>query len=139
MEVLMAKVFTGRIVIPAGQIPNYLEALKAAELERAPFRQSLEQLNQEFSEFLAAKYVAKTVRKHANIVDLFIHFLCGYTDVMAINEITKGIVNSQFRSWYKKKVGDASESELRVALRKFFQFLEAEKDIVNQKVLDALK
>jgi hypothetical protein len=33
----------------------------------------------------------------------------------------------------------ATESELRVALKKFFQFLAAEKGVVCQKVLDGLK
>jgi site-specific recombinase XerD len=67
-------------------------------------------------------------------------FCCGYTDVEKIEDITKGMVNSHFRSWYKRKVLDSvTESELRVALRKFFQFLATEKGMVHQKVLDALK
>lgn len=136
----MAKVFTGNVAIPGHQFQNFLQALSEAEAARAPFRESLEQLNKEFSDFLATRYVPKTVRKHTNIVGLFIHFICGYSDVENLDEITKGIVNSQFRSWYKRKVGDsATESDLRVALKKFFHFLVTEKGIVNQKVLDALK
>lgn len=136
----MAKVFTGRVSIPGNQIQNYFQALEAAEAARAPFRENLEQLNKEFADFLAVQYVPKTVRKHTGIVDLFIHFICGYSDVEKIDEITKGMVNSQFRSWYKRKVCDsATESDLRVALKKFFHFLATEKGIVNQKVLDALK
>lgn len=136
----MAKVFTGRVVIPGDKMAEYFEALQQAEAQRAPFRESLEQLNQEFAEFLGAQYVPKTVRKHTGIVDLFIHFICGYTDVEKIEDITKGMVNSHFRSWYKRKVMDsATESDLRVALRKFFQFLATEKGMVHQKVLDALK
>jgi len=105
-----------------------------------PFRQSLEQLNHEFAEFLIAKYVPKTVQKHTNIVDWFIHFICGYTDVENLEEIAKGMVNSHFRSWYKRKVLDsATETELRVALRKFFQFLSTEKGRTYQNPLDALK
>ncbi|NJK29360.1 MAG: site-specific integrase [Acaryochloris sp. SU_5_25] len=136
----MAKVFTGRVVIPGDKFNEYFEALQQAEAARAPFRESLEQLNHEFAEFLATKYAPKTVRKHTGIVDLFIHFICGYTDVEQIADITKGMVNSHFRSWYKRKVMDsATESDLRVALRKFFQFLASEKGIVHQKVIDALK
>ena len=46
---------------------------------------------------------------------------------------------SHFRSWYKWKVMEsATESDLRVALRKFFQFLATEKGMIHQKVLDAL-
>ncbi|KAM3097666.1 site-specific integrase [Phormidesmis sp. 146-35] len=136
----MAKVFTGKVVIPGDRINEYFEALQQAEVNRAPFRKFLEQLNQDFAEFLATKYVPKTVRKHTGIVDLFIDFICGYTDVEQIEDITKGMVNSHFRSWYKRKVMDsATESDLRVALRKFFQFLATEKGMTHQKVLDALK
>lgn len=136
----MARVFTGKVVIPGDKINEYFQALEAAEAARAPFRQSLEQLNQEFAAHLAEKYVQKTVRKHTMIVELFIDFICGYTDVDRIEDITKGMVNSHFRSWYKRKVWDsATESDLRVALKKFFQFLATEKGIVNQKALDALK
>jgi Phage integrase, N-terminal SAM-like domain len=136
----MAKVFTGKVVIPGDRMAEYLAAMEAAEKAQAPFRESLEQFNAEFGEFLAIKYVPKTVRKHTGIVDLFIHFICGYTDVASIDDITKGMVNSHFRAWYKRKVMDsATESELRVALKKFFQFLATEKGIVCQKVLDGLK
>lgn len=136
----MAEVFTGKVMIPGDKLDEYFQALQQAEAARAPFRQALEDLNQEFSEFLALKYVPKTVRKHTTIVGLFIDFICGYTDVEQIEAITKGMVNSHFRSWYKRKVIDsATDSDLRVALRKFFQFLATEKSIVNPKVLDALK
>ncbi|QZZ22704.1 site-specific integrase [Leptothermofonsia sichuanensis E412] len=136
----MAKVFTGRVVIPGDQIEAYFQAMAEAEKAREPFRKHLESLNQEFEDHLATKYVPKTVRKHGSIVALFIDFICHYTDVQSIEEITKGMVNSHFRSWYRRKVLDsATESDLRVALRKFFQFLASEKGITNQKALDALK
>lgn len=136
----MAKVFTGRVVIPGDKINEYFDAIEQAEATRAPFREFLEQLNREFAEYLATKYVLKTVRKHTSIVDLFIHFICGYTDVEQLEDLTKGMVNSHFRKWYKRKVMDsATESDLRVALKKFFQFLATEKGMTYQKVLDALK
>lgn len=136
----MAKVFSGKVVIPAGQFNEYLKQLQEAESAIAPFRNHLESLNREFGEFLGKKYVAKTVRKHTGIVDLFIHFICGYTDVKSIEDISKGMVNSHFRAWYKRKVMDsATDNDLKVALRKFFLFLSSEKGITNQKVLDALK
>lgn len=135
----MAKVYTGKVVIPANQFDGYLEAMQVQEEARAPFRESLEQLNQDFAGFLAAKYSKKTVRKHTNIVELFIHFICGYTDVETIEEITKGMVNSHFRKWYKRKVWDSStESDLRVVLNKFFQFLATEKGISNEAALNTL-
>jgi site-specific recombinase XerD len=71
---------------------------------------------------------------------MFIEFICQHTDVEQLEEITRGMVNSHFRSWYKKKVWDsATDNDLRVALRKFFQFLATEKGITNQKAMDALK
>ena len=80
------------------------------------------------------------MRKYTGIVDMFIEFICRYTNVEKIEDITKGMVNSQLRSWYKRKVWDsATESDLRVALKKFFQFLATEKGTIDQKVLDALK
>ncbi len=136
----MPKVFTGKVVIPGNQLEAYLQALSATEKARAPFREYMNALNAEEAEYLATKYVQKTVRKHTGIVDMFIEFICRQTDVEKLEEITRGIVNSQFRRWYKKKVWDsATDSDLRVARRKFFQFLSTEKGIILQKVLDALK
>ena len=136
----MAQVYQGKVVIPGDQIDAYLEALKEAEAAREPFRKQLESLNRVFEKHLAAKYAKKTVRKHTSIVELFIIFICEYTDVEAIEDITKGMVNSHFRRWYKRKVWDSmTESDLRVALKKFFQFIDQEKGITNQKALNALK
>ena len=136
----MPQVYTSKIVIPGDQIDAYLEALQEAEGLRAPFRSRLNGLNTEFRNYLATKYSKRTVAKHTSIVELFIDFVCDYTDVMAIEEITKGMVNSQFRRWYKRKVWDSTgPDELRVALKKFFQFLDQHKGIRNEKVLAALK
>jgi len=128
------------LVLPRDQLDDYLQAKDAAEKARAPFRQYMNALNAEFAEYLAGKYVPKTVRKHTSIVDLFIEFICQHTDVEQLEEITRGMVNSHFRSWYKKKVWDsATDNDLRVALSKFFQFIATEKGITNQKAMDALK
>lgn len=136
----MPKVFTGKVVILGDRLDDYLQALEAGEKAREPFRQYMNALNTELASYLAAKYVPKTVRKHTGIVDLFIEFICRHTDVEQLEEITRGMVNSHFRRWYKKKVWDsATDNDLRVALRKFFQFLATEKGITNQKALDALK
>jgi len=54
--------------------------------------------------------------------------------------VTRGMVNSHFRRWYRGKVLDRMDAdETRVALRKFFQFLDQERDIHNPKVLEALR
>ena len=136
----MAKVFTGKVAIPGEKMEEFLQALADAETARTPFRKQLEGLNEAFAKHLATKYAKKTINKHTGIVSLFIDFICWHTDVETIEDITKGMVNSHFRRWYKSKVYDsATDNDLRVALKKFFQFLADEKGIVNQKALDALK
>jgi hypothetical protein len=139
----MAKVFTEKVVIPGNKIDEYLKALKEAEEARAPFRKHLENLKDEkdeFENYLLSKFSKRTARKHASIVEMFIEFLCGYTDVEKIEDITRGIANTHFRQWYKRKVWDSSTSDdLKVALYKFFQFLADEKGILNTNVLVGLK
>ena len=136
----MPQVFTGKVAIPGDQIETYLAALAAAQEARRPFRQYLEGLRAEFEQHLAARYSRKTVRKHAQIVALFVDFLCDYSDVATIEEITRGMANSAFRHWYKRKVLDAATpDDLRVALKRFFQFLATEKGIHNPKVVASLR
>ncbi len=136
----MPKVFTGKVAIPAAQLDEYLKALADAERQREPFRRHLEGLLGEFREYLAERYSDRTVNKHGWIIEMFIEFLSRQTDVERLEDITRGIVNTHFRQWYKRKVLDAASAiDVRVALRKFFQFLAAEKGIQNPKVLDALK
>ncbi len=135
----MPQVFTGKIVIPGDKIDEYFKAMEEAEKEREPFRKYLEGLKEEFERYLSTKHSRKTVNKHTWIVEMFIEFLCKYTDVEKIEEITRGMVNTHFRQWYKRKVWDsATQNDLRVALKKFFQFLYTEKGIKNLKVLEAL-
>ncbi len=136
----MPEVFTGKVLIPGDQIDEYLAALKEAEEARASFRQSLEDLNVAFAASLDKKYSRRTVLKHTSVVNLFIIFLSDYTDVERLEDVTRGMVNSHFRRWYRGKVLDRMDAdETRVALRKFFQFLDQERDIHNPKVLEALR
>ena len=136
----MPQVFTGKVAIPGDQIETYLAALAEAQEARRPFRQSLEGLRSEFEQHLAAQYSRKTVRKHVQIVALFVDFLCDYTDVATIEEVSRGMANSAFRQWYKRKVLDAATADdLRVALKRFFQFLATEKGIHNPKVLASFR
>ena len=136
----MPEVFTGKVLIPGDQIDAYLAALKEAEEARAPFRQSVEDLNAAFAASLEKKYSRRTVLKHTSIVDLFIIFLTDYTDVERLEDVTRGMVNSQFRGWYQRKVLDRMDpTEIHVALRKFFVFLDQERDIHNPKALEALR
>jgi hypothetical protein len=71
-------------------------------------------------------------------IDTFVEFICGQTDVESVEDITRGMVNTHFRQWYRRKVLDsATPDDLRVALTKFFRFLETEKAISNAAVLKA--
>ena len=136
----MAKVYTGKVIIPGDKINEFFKVMKEAEEKREPFRQSLLKLNQEFHQFLLTKYSERTAQKHTSIVELFIAFICRQTDVEGIEEITRGMVNTHFKKWWKRKVWDSTTpDELKVALRKLFLFLCREKNIVNEKVLKALK
>jgi site-specific recombinase XerD len=60
--------------------------------------------------------------------------------VESIEEITRGMVNTHFKKWWKRKVWDSTTpNELRIALKKFFQFLESEKKIENEKAMKGLQ
>ncbi len=136
----MAKVYTGKVSIPGDKIEDYFKLLKEAEERRAPFRQQLTDLNAEFYEHLLSKFSEKTAGKHTGIVGLFIDFICGYTDVESVDEITRGMVNTAFKQWWKRKVWDSTTpDQLTVALRKFFVFLATEKGIVNEKAMKGLQ
>jgi len=136
----MAKVFKGQVSIPGDKIDEYFEAMKKAEEERAPFKLYIESLRDDFYNSLLEKYTENTARKHTGTITMFIEFLCRQTDVMSIEEITKSIANTYFRSWYKRKVWDsATDNDLKVGIKKFFQFLEKEKGITNNKVLPRKK
>ena len=117
----------------------YFEALGQFEQEKAPMRAQLEQCAQDFALVLGQQYAPKTVRKHTAIITLFIDFVCWDTDVRRIDEITRGIANSAFRQWYRRKVGDRTESELKTAIKKFFQFLAQEKGITNEAILKSFQ
>ena len=134
----MAEVFRGKVAIPGGQIEAYFEALEQFETDKQPMRQQLEQCARNFEQALAKQYTAKTVRKHAAIIALFIDFLCWDTDIRQIEEICN-IANSYFRQWYRRKVGDQTESELKTTMKKFFHFLDREKGITNEAVLQSFQ
>jgi site-specific recombinase XerD len=135
----MAKVFTGKVLIPGDKMEEYLQALQESGEEREPFQKFLTELNREFSEYLAQQFSARTARGHSHKIGLFIDFLCWNTDVRSIEEITKGIANSHFKRWYMSKIGDCSESELKASLKKFFQFLAQQRGIRNEEVLKSFK
>lgn len=136
----MAKVYTGKVAIPGDKFVEYLKLMEEAEKAREPFRQQLVKLNEEFHESLLTKYSERTANKHSAVVHLFIDFICHYTDVESIEEITRGMVNTHFKQWWKRKVWDSTTpDQITVALKKFFTFLATEKGIVNEKALKGLQ
>ncbi|MBF0228775.1 MAG: hypothetical protein HQK63_04175 [Desulfamplus sp.] len=136
----MPKVYTGKVAIPGDKIDEYFKLMQQAIDERKPFKDNFTKLNDDFYDYLATKYSERTASKHSAIISMFIEFISGYTDVEHIEEITKGMANTQFKQWYKRKVWDSSTpDDLRVAVDKFFKFLSQEKNIVNAKVLGIKK
>ncbi len=135
----MAKVYTGKVIIPGNKIEEYLKLMEEAEKRREPFREHMTMLNEEFHASLTAKFSERTARKHSSVVELFIEFICGNTDVERIEDITRGMVNTNFKQWWKRKVWDSTTpDQITVALKKFFIFLETEKGIVNEKAMKGL-
>lgn len=135
----MAKVFSRQISILGKQIDNYIETPRDHKTEFKPLRRQLQQLNGEFKRFLGRSFTPKTVRKHSGVIALFIDFLEWNTDVTSIDDITRGIANSYFRTWYLNGFNDLRESELKTAIKKFFRFLAEQKNIVNEPVLKSFK
>lgn len=103
------------------------------------FRAYLEKLRKEFEVFLSDKLSKRTIYKHSVIIGLLIDFLCFDCDLHSLDDLTVGMVNSQFRRWHISKVGDAQESEIKTAVKKFFMFLEQEKGFSNKKIMDSFK
>ncbi|GFO73489.1 hypothetical protein BJAS_P4316 [Bathymodiolus japonicus methanotrophic gill symbiont] len=102
-------------------------------------RKCLEPLQREFEGYLARNFSPRTARKQTTIIGLFIEFLCFDCALKNSDEITVGMANSYFRRWYVSKIGDATESELKTVIKKFFVFLDQEMGIRNEKVLCSFK
>lgn len=134
----MPRVFTGKVVIPGDKIQEWLQVMEEAEKERAPFVEITHRTLGEFVAYMEdeKRYSRSTVSRHAAVVEMFNEFLARQTDVLDYAEVTRGIANTHFRAWYKRKVwGGARLDELPVSIRKFFQFLAEKKGICNEKVL----
>ena len=135
----MAKVYTGKVSIPGDKIDEFLQIMKETEERREPFRQFMTHLNEEFHDSLVAKFSERTAQKHSFIVEMFIEFVCRHTDVERIEDITKGMVNTHFKQWWKRKVWDSTTpDQITASLKKFFLFLAQEKGIVNEKAMKGL-
>ena len=124
-------------IISGEQFEEFIKGNKKVD----EFEGFLLELNKEYEEFLSIKLTQKTVRKHIQISDLFINFLCFDNGISNFNEITVGIANSYFRKWFRSKIDPSfGETELKGSIKKFIQFLHVDKRITfDDKVLKSFK
>jgi site-specific recombinase XerD len=135
----MTKVHAGNVEFDS--IDDYLAAMKAWEQHRAPFKAQAEALADEFIDYLDEQGLSKrTIRKHGQNVEIFIVYLTQYTDADDFATVRKGVVNTEFFRWYRRKVlNRLDQSSLQSTTKKFFKFLAERKDIYNEKVLGKRK
>ena len=118
-------------------IEDYIAALKAWEDHRAPFKAQAEALAAEFADHLREQGLAKrTINKHQMNMEMFIVYLTQYTDADDFATVRKGIVNTEFFQWHRRKVLNRCDpASLQSTTKKFFKFLAEQKGIYNEKVL----
>ncbi|MGN7611135.1 IS1096 element passenger TnpR family protein [Magnetococcales bacterium HHB-1] len=120
-------------------LSDLIDVQPVEEKEREAFREMLHAFLVKFEADLLDKFTQKTVRRHVMTVEMFVEFLCNYTDVEHIEDVTEEMVYTGFYTWYKRKVADlATESNLKTGLHKFFRFLADREKIINEEVLKAL-
>ena len=131
----MPKVIAGDVEFES--VDEYIAALKAWEEHRAPFKAQAEMLADEFVDSLHKQGLSKrTINKHQMNIEMFIVYLTQYTDADDFATVRKGMVNTEFFQWYRRKVLDRCDpASLKSTTRKFFKFLAEEKGIYNEKVL----
>ncbi len=135
----MTRVRVGNIEFES--LEDYSAAMEAWEEYRAPFKAQAEALADEFIEYLHEQGLSKrTVRKHAQNIDMFIVYLTQYTDADDFATVRKGMVNTEFFRWYRRKVLNRLDKDsLKSSTKKFFKFLAERKGIYNEKVLGKRK
>jgi site-specific recombinase XerD len=116
---------------------EYFAALKTWEEHLAPFKAQAEVLADEFIASLHREGLSRrTVNKHQMNIEIFIVYLTQYTDADDFATVRKGMVNTEFFQWYRRKVLNRCDpASLKSTTKKFFKFLAEEKGIYNEKVL----
>jgi site-specific recombinase XerD len=124
-----------------GSVEDYLAVLKAWEEHRAPFKDQAEALAAEFVDHLHEQGLSqRTINKHQMNIDIFIVYLTQYTDADDFATVRKGMINTEFFQWYRRKVLNRCDpASLQSTTKKFFKFLAEEKGIYNEKVLGKRK
>ncbi|MBI5001517.1 MAG: hypothetical protein HZB92_08365 [Euryarchaeota archaeon] len=110
-----------------------------AEEERKPFVEKCEAILDEFYDYLVDEksLSERTANSHYQVIHIFNEFLARQTDVGDYSEVTKGIANTYFKQWYRRKVwGGPNIDRISITLKKFFLFLKEKKGIHNKKVLE---
>ena len=135
----MTKVYAGNAQFDS--VEEYLSALEAWEQHRAPFKEKAERLSDEFIDYLEEQGLSKrTIRKHSQNIEIFIVYLTQYTDADDLATVRKGVVNTEFFRWYRRKVlHRMNQASLKSTSKKFFKFLAERKGIYNEKVLGKRK
>lgn len=135
----MTKVRVGNIEFES--LEDYFAAMEAWERHRAPFKAHAEALVDEFVDYLYDQSLSeRTVRKHSQNIGMFIVYLTQYTDVDDFVTVRKGVVNTNFFRWYRRKVlNRLDQASLKSTTKKFFKFLAEQKGIYNEKVLGKRK
>jgi len=131
----MTKVRAGNVEFES--IDDYLAAMQAWEEHRAPFKAQAEALADEFIKDLRRQGLSeRTIRKHGQNIEIFIVYLTQYTDADDFATVRRGVVNTEFFRWYRRKVLDRiDQASLKSTTKKFFKFLAERKGICNEKVL----
>ena len=131
----MTKVRAGNVEFES--INDYLAAMEAWEEHRAPFKAQAEALADEFIKDLRRQGLSeRTIRKHGQNIEIFIVYLTQYTDADDFATVRRGVVNTEFFRWYRRKVLDRiDQASLKSTTKKFFKFLAERKGIYNEKVL----
>ena len=110
--------------MPLVTLDEYQKICQDFEDRFLPIKKELEILNDNFLDMLMSKYTKKTAHKHTSNVDLFILYLESSGDIFELKDLSKGKLNSRFRSWCRKKVWNAdSDNEIKTSLKKFFKFI----------------
>jgi site-specific recombinase XerD len=131
----MTKVIAGDIEFES--IDDYVAALEAWEAFRAPFKTQAEALVDEFIDYLHEQGLSRpTINKHGRNIGIFIVYLTQYTDADDFATVRKGVVNTEFFRWYRRKVLNRCDpASLQSTTKKFFKFLAEKKDLYNENVL----
>jgi site-specific recombinase XerD len=131
----MTKVHAGGVEFES--IEDYMAAMEAWERHRAPFKAQAEALADEFIDYLDEQGLSgRTIRKHSQNIEIFVVYLTQYTDADDLSTVRKGVVNTEFFRWYRRKVlNRLDQASLKSTTKEFFKFLAERKGIYNAKVL----